>query len=538
VTAVGRHAAPPTGRRDSARPATLPPRRISAAVAGTFVGLSAAGFAVLAVLAVVLLGVDLLPRGAVAAAPTPSPTPTASLVRAALRESPAQQVLVAALDPAPATGWTRASALTWTSGTPFDERCGRPATAEPALAASRIYSVGPKQYVVSMSAFSAGQGPVALAAWARTLATCGGGEYAVATPGTEALVAWVRAGEGKPGAAALFWRRGDVVAVVATPGSSPTGLAERAAEIDAGLLAALAGRCVTVGSALADAARSPWGQPDTFTGLTVPVAVTVAPSPTPTPPVGVTPVPDTFTPAPAPSVSFPVRPLDPVWPEELPSPLASPLAPVAPPVPPAAITVPRRITDPLGPGCGWAFTGQVAPELDLAVEEALVAERVTQARAGLVAGQQQWQADLVAYWSELPAYLPEAEAFAAYASEVARVAAAWDTITAQRDAYAAALAAFDQASLARSEFFIAQAAAQQEYDAAVLACGLAPSAPPSPTPTPTPTVSAPPTPGVSPVPTSTPICPPAVPPILFETAPTLPPVPTPPPDPRPSPLPS
>ncbi len=528
---VGRHAAPPSGAGDGTRPAQLPRRRVASTTAGTFVVISAAGFALLAVLGVLRFGVDLLPRAATAAAtPTPTPSPTTSLVRATVTASPAQQTIVAALAPGIAAGWVPASPLTWTSGTPFDEACGRPADAEPALSASRVYSVGPKQYVVTVAAHSAGQGAVALAAWAPVLAACGGGEYAVPAPGTQALVAWIRAADGKPGASALFWRRGDVVVVVAAPGSSPVGLAERAAEVDARLLVALSGRCANLGSTPADAARSPWGNPDAFTGLTVPVAVSVAPSATPRPPVGVTPVPPTYSPSPLPSVSYPVRPLDPVWPEELPSPVASPVAPARPPVAPSITAVPRRITDPVGPGCGWAFTGQVSPPFDPVEEAALVVERVAQARAALAAAQVQWQADLVTYWSELPAYAPQAEAFAAYARQVAQVAAAWDSITAQRDAYTAAVAAYELAATARSDFFVRQAEAQAAYDLAVAACGLPPV-------TPSPTATAPVSPTGSPTPTGAPVCPPAVPPILLETGPTLPPLPTPPPDPRPTPLP-
>ena len=47
--------------------------------------------------------------------------------------------------------------------------------------------------------------------------------------GADALVAGIRPATGLPGASMLFWRRGDVVASVASPQTNPTGLAASAA---------------------------------------------------------------------------------------------------------------------------------------------------------------------------------------------------------------------------------------------------------------------------------------------------------------------
>jgi hypothetical protein len=138
----------------------------------------------------------------------------------------------------------------------------------------------------------------------------------------------------------------------------------------------------------------------------------------------------------------------------------------------------------------------------------------------------------VSYWQQQPIYEQQAQAFLAYASTVQQVALAWDTITRQREDYAAAVAAYDAATVARSQFFSEQAAAQTAYDDALAACG--PTTTPSPTPTPSDSLSPSPTGTLSASP-STPGCPPALPPILGQAPPTLPPIPAPPPDPRPSP---
>jgi hypothetical protein len=204
------------------------------------------------------------------------------------------------------------------------------------------------------------------------------------------------------------------------------------------------------------------------------------------------------------------------------------------PVPaPTVSVVPSRADDPVGPGCGWAFTGQVKPPFDQ-VEQAAVANALAvQAQQELTGAQALWQSDVVSYWQQVPVYEQQAAAFLAYAAAVQRVADSWDSITRQRDDYAAAVAAYDAAVQVRNDFLDQQAVAQAAYDDELVRCSAVPSSTPAPTdtslPTPTPTGTA--TPG--PTDTGLPGCPPVVPPILLQTPPPLPPLPTPPPDPRP-----
>jgi len=527
---MGRHGgAQPAGRRLGS---VMPGRRASTTSTGVLLALTGLLVAALTVGGIVLMGVPLLPRPVAAAAP-PTPTPSPTIDRVALLSSPAQTAVATVLGGTAPTGWTPAGALAWSGGTPFDAACGRP-TVDAALSGARVYDLGRSQVVLTVSAYTAGSGAVAMVGWAARLTQCTNASVSVepvAGLSTDAFVATLRSG-GTP-ASALFWRRGDVLAVVATASSSGSGLAGLAAAADPLLVSALTGICANTASTVADAARSPWVARDQFTGLTALVTVTTAPSPTPAPPQGVTPVPATWSPSPLPSISYPVRPADPVYPLDLPTAVGSPLPPSPLAPAPLSSAVPSRVDDPTGPGCGWAFTGQVAPPYDATTESQLALGRVTQAQQALVAAQQAWQVSVVGYWQSVGDYQAQAAAYVAYASAVRQVAQAWDVISGQRQAYADAVTAYNLAAAARQQFLLDQAAAQTAYDQAVAACQTA--TPPTDTAVPTdPTL---PTDSATPLPTDVPVlggCPPPVPAILSQPGPTLPPIPTPPPDPRPT----
>jgi hypothetical protein len=297
-----------------------------------------------------------------------------------------------------------------------------------------------------------------------------------------------------------------------------------AAEVDPTLVKALTGVCANQASTVADAVRSPWVARDQFVGLASPVPVTMAPSPTPRAPSGVTPAPVGWSPTPLPSVSVPERPADPVWPDTLPAvQVGSPLPPSILAPAPTLSLVPSRLADPVGPGCGWAFTGQTGPAYDAGVEAVNAQGRVVQAREELSAAQQAWQTNVVQYWQQVGDYTTQADSYTGYAVAVRKVAVAWDRISAERTAYADAVTRYNEAAAAREQFLLEQAAAQTDYDDAVAVCLAAfPSATPAPSGSPSPSG------------TAAGDCPPPVPDILSQVAPTVPPLPTPPPDPRPT----
>ena len=332
---MARHAASPPRRATSAGGSVVPAAEEDAGGRSLLAGGLVAGGGVLlvglTVGALLLAGVGLAPRGEAEAAPAPSATPT--VARVALTSTPAQVAVTAVLTTRPEASWTPTGTLTWTAASPFDEECGRPGDVDAALAAARAFTIGRDQVLVSVWAYSAGQGATALAGWSTNLGSCSTsgrvGRVRVDGPGGAGLVAWLRPGDGRPDASLLLWRRGDVLAAVAVPTADPQGLAQRAAVVDAALLRALAGRCADTSATRAGSARSPWVARDAFTGLTEPLTIAVDPSPTPTGEPGAAPVAPAWKPSPLPSVSMPERPADPVWPADLPTPVASPVAPHA-----------------------------------------------------------------------------------------------------------------------------------------------------------------------------------------------------------------
>lgn len=523
------------GARSSSRRARATEQqwRVTSRRAGAGLTLAAIAFPVVTVSGLLALGVGLGPRSTeeVAAVASASPRTTADL-----SARPAALV-VESLLASPPTGWTASAPAVDSASDPLLEGCDAVVPAG-AATATRRFVAGGRGVAVTVTAYSAGVGPVAVSDRIERLASCQGITAGASSTlaGVDAFVAW-RSSSTLPAVSVLGWRRGDVVVSVYAAGRNPEGLADRARALDARLLVALQGRCAAIDSTLADAARSPYVQGVGFTGRIVPVPLVVDPLPTPD---GASAAP---TLAPAPTISFPVRPADPVWPGDLPSPVAVPPLPADPGPEPTATAIPSRAADPVGPGCGWAFTGVTPPQFSEADEAARVESLASAARGQLLVSQDQWRQRVDAYRGEATAYDEELVAFLQYADAVRVVADAWDAITGARDLYQRDLAAYEAALLAVQQFVIDQESARVAYAAAVDACS--PGTPTeSPRPieplSPSPTASDSPTPSATPSPTltSSPTvtgCPPVVPPILFEQPPAVPPSPIPPPDPTPVP---
>jgi hypothetical protein len=558
VRAVGRHSADarPPVNQSAAKPRS---RSRLAAVMTVGAALTLVGATVLGVSAA---GVPLLGRGPTEVAPSaPTPTPRPAV---AITQTPAHQSFASLLNQAPNSAWQPVGQISWIGGTPYDQTCGRPPQLGPSISGSRVYQAAGGQVMVSVMAYSAGLGAGAFQDWQHQLSTCTGvSTYSVPGPTsasssttspTDALVAWGANVKGSA-TASLMWRRGDILTWISAPEPMQNSLGTKSLQFDQLLLSVISGSCASVDSVLADAARNPWLAPKDFTGLIQQVPVAVSHAPWPTLPPGSTPVPHTYVPSPAPSISYPSRPADPVWPLDLPTPVATPELPITPTLPPSATSVPSRAPDPIGPGCGWAFTGQVPPRYDEVQQVALAQGLADQARAALLQAQAQWQSNTLAYWQQVPTYAAQLQDFLAYAAAVRDVALSWDSISAQRDAYDKAVAAYNDALAAQQQFITQQQQAQAAYDAALTACANAPVYTPLPLPTSSPSDTASPTSSTGPIPTDTasptgiptgptstptpsppgPVgCPPKRPAILDQQVPTLPPVPTPPPDPRPS----
>ena len=462
-------------------------------------------------------------------------------VAARTGKTPAEVVvsLVLAAPPVLPAGALPVSALQGVPSSPVDLVCGTGTGPGPVTAGGRGWAVanGTQQtnlqsaYTVTVSAYGAGQGAVAFNALAGQVnehcANRSGTAYLFGSTGAGVDAATVRLNRSGGGITAFFWRRGDVVVMVAAARSSvPMAMVK---EYDARLAAALAGVCATNDSAVADAARSPYVNRAGFTGLITKAPVDLPPGVAAPTPMSTPAVVD------LPAVSLPDQPDFPFWPEKLPSPVPAPTAPAVPAYPALTTTSPVQVLDGQGPGCGWSFTGQPVPNFDAAAAAAKAAADAETAAVALGVNVASYAAGIPAYRAAYTRYLADVRTFQTYAQAVDTVAAAWRVIRLDQEQYQEALKLYTAAVTARDAFLASQTAAKAMYDAALVLCAGG-----TPIPTTAPTTTAPPTPA-PPTPTTAPttapplVCPPVPAPIITQTAPTTPSPPTTPPDPRPTP---
>ena len=470
--------------------------------------------------------------------------PSVAEVAGRTGKTPAEIVisLVLATPPALPAGAQPVSALQGVPSSAVDLVCGTGTGPGPVTAAGSGWVVANGSqvtnfragYTVTLSAYGAGQGAVAFNALAGQVndhcANRSGSAYLVSSTGAGVDAATARVKRSGVGTTAFFWRRGDVVAMVAATG--PSVPMKMVKEYDARLAAALDGVCVTNDSAAPDAARSPYVNRAGFTGLinSAPVGM----------PFGV--------PAPArinvpaavdlPDVTLPEEPAFPFWPEQVPTPVPAPSAPAMPAYPALTGTAPEQVLDSQGPGCGWAFTGQPVPSFDAAAAASKAALEAEKASNTLGANAALYAAGAGPYGAAYTRYLADVRVFQEYAKALDTVAAAWEVIRLDQAEYQEALALYTAALTARDLFLAKQTAAKTAYTTALGLCAgrtstptSSPSRPPVIVPTTTPT-------GPAPTPTPVLVCPPVPAPIITQTAPATP---QPPPtlaDPRPSPSPT
>lgn len=528
-----------------------------------------------------VLGLPLLPRDP---EPATSVEEAPTVPTAPISTSPAAAVLDQVLARRAAPGYRGEAAWTATPSAPLARWCPAGASETAPLTRTRVYRVsGAGPAAVTVSAYGAGQGVGAVAAFGERMRSCrsatfraaaygvesglGSSDTGAGTPGDEAtagpptsepatssdgsgdpatgtdggdpatgtdggdadaVIGWVTPVSGGASASVLVWRRGDLVISVLTAGAATGSLAATGKVFDARAVEALAPVCAFSSPSLDDVARSPW-QSGFYAGNQQPRAApltyppTVA-SPTPSYPRGVTPVP-----VPQETPSLPALPT--VMPTALPATVIAAPSPSPPPAPspvPSSVIVGEQVADPIGPGCGWAFTSQGVPGFDGGPAAASFAQRFRDAQASLREQDLAWQAAKVRYAQEWALYIEQAEAFSAYARAVSA-----ELVREQDAEYVAALQEWQLATFAREDFLAERGAAQVAYEEALARCALvgvpAPSlgATASPVPSPTSTDGQP-----APVPSATPSglldCPPTRPVILDAPVPTVPPSPEPP----------
>lgn len=332
---------------------------------------------------------------------------------------------------------------------------------------------------VFLAVYPAGQGGVELERQLAGVRGCGGGwSAAVDGPGVQAhdvFATW----DGKRSTTRV-WRHGDVLTYAVVDRVHAARLGDLTAALDGVVTGALDGKCVSPASVVADANRSPFHAPGGYVGYLLPERVAIAAAELPEAPeeatvqVGEETVTldyatFPFVPEDIAEVERPQVPPYPVWPE-LPAEVEVPAAPEAPETPPVETTVEVAHDDPEGPGCGWAFTGQVAPPFDADKAKADRDVAVLHAQDELEDGVDGWKQAVTSYWQAWPAYLEQVAAYRTYSDEVAEVTAAWEVIAEQWRQYEEAHAQWREQAEERAERVAAREALETEWEAEVARC--------------------------------------------------------------------
>lgn len=205
-------------------------------------------------------------------------------------------------------------------------------------------------------------------------------------------------------------------------------------------------------------------------------------------------------------------------------------------------TIPERVVDPDGPGCGWLWSGQLSPEWDDTEEKNRVDALVAGKQDELSSNYSNWLIDYRKWYMK---YLEDSVYIAAwneYAEEANSVTEQWREVNSIRADYRTKLDAYWRNINAREIFIENQNTAQEEYDNYILMCEAreqeklealeaernevtTPGVSPTPSPTPSPSPSPTPTPSHKPESELDP-CPPERPEILDEAIPEEPTPPT------------
>ena len=390
-------------------------------------------------------------------------------ISAVLADSPASTSLTALLEKPPAQ---------WKPGGPLQRGVALPVPyscdigAAPTVALARSFTVGEVGVQVVSAAYTAGLGAEAMDNLLDNASDCAGSSLGVHgedldTPGVQAHRDYTTK-SGRTMQVVTF-RRGDVLTFVV--GKADARLRKLAKQLDQNLAGTLEGVCADQKSDAGDAARSPWStddyKPFTRTGTVAIRAVS--------PPQAPADAGDPAVPMPAPTLKVKAatpaaEPSYPVWPL-MPEARKVPKPPKSPAAEPATSAKVRVLADdPVGPGCGWSFTGMAPVPFDADDAAAANRERTSAAEEKLAAGVGKWQQNVLHYWAAYNRYRTEVKEYKDYAATVAKVNKAWDKIAAQWDDYWREYAAYRHALAERSTFFTRQEAARADYRDALAQC--------------------------------------------------------------------
>lgn len=380
-----------------------------------------------------------------------------------------------------------------TSGNALGWVCGYEVSPAPVLADSLNFR--PEKATFTVQILGAGQASKAIDTAFSSVQSCdnNGGSGGISSgyspiSGAHGFIGYYVAGADRQ--IVSVWQRGDLVLSVASNNQTTTRKLTDA--YDSIVTGALKGKCLSLEVEDKDAGRSPFYDADAYTGwnrgrlvelsttspglgagvLSASGDVTGDGMPQGHPykdltyPVnGAEPSTPSWS-----SISLPERPLEPV-PTSLPEEVAEPgERPAAPSKPDTETTIPERVNDPEGPGCGWAFVGQTAPVWDASAEKKRADKEAKKAQTALQKDYRAYVGKRVSYVNSWTDYYKKVLAYNNYTAKVKAVAAEWEELNTIRAEYRAKLDAYWASVNAREAFQKEKKQAQKDYDEAVEKC--------------------------------------------------------------------
>lgn len=408
-----------------------------------------------------------------------------------LKRSPAWSRMNKALT-SPPRGWEGKGEVLSSPQSPYPFSCDTSGI-NPAISVGRLFSVGGEQVQVVTTAYTAGLGYEGMKKRFESLNKCQGGGASSSTLGGLGEESYqVDVNKSNSHTKDIVFRDGDLVTyVVTSPGDG--NAYSQAKSFRDHLMKTIGDTCAAPTVSESDAVRNPYGRVE-YKGYWKNRDVKIEKFPLPKDGRTVQLNEDGTQkteeeqkaqqvkkpkkvykldpqPVDVPDVTVPEQPTEyPVWPL-LPAPMDKPVEPVSPGAQPVVTkVVQEQVRDSQGPGCGWDFTGSVEPEFDDAVARVEFTQKQTAAKSELRKQAQQWQKDVLNYWSEYNTFETNLSKWNKYSQDVNKVSEAWDRIRHSWEVYYADKEVYDNAVQARKDFIAEKERAAQEYPRAQEIC--------------------------------------------------------------------
>lgn len=418
-------------------------------------------------------------------------TPTAVVVSG--KKAPAHNFMNA-MDAYAPEGTSPKVKSTGTSSTPVDWVCSNLKFTPPPIMGSQVTL---DDSTVIVQAFGAGQANKALSDFQRGVSACANNDGNAYITTTQTLVPDATgfsfvSRTGNKITYASVWSQGDVMVSV----YSPSALAARSLlesyspKVNKELVAT---QCLSLATSQADPQRSPFYNPGSYVGWEKGRKVTLSASaagvglgfrtinqehtgqgrlvgelPGATQPSDGTP-----TPASPPMIpSKPLAPLPEGMSDSLPPQVSEP-APFSlskPEAAPMKATIKERVEDLHGPGCGWAWSGQLPPNFDASSEKERADTEEKKTKETLRNQYIAYLSDYSAWHNKFITYTIAVSQWNDYVSQASIIAQEWDALNSIRNDYRAALDKYWEDFNNRETFIEDQKKAHEKYQDDTKAC--------------------------------------------------------------------